>query len=199
MLAIVIVQPWVNPKWMFFDALTAAEFSDDCCHIYYGFISNLGIFLWISTAAIALFSALIFFLNPRLKPFFGFALSSGLLSAWLGLDDAFLLHEVAFPELGVPQLFVLFIYVALAGVYGLISLRVIMSAEFWILVLAAIGVGTSLGLDTLLHSIEDNIVIMEDSAKFFGIFSWFTFHAVTLARIFLTKYSDPAARLNSSG
>jgi len=58
LLAIVILQPWAAPKWMFFDPLTAAEFSDDCCHIYYGFVSNLGVFLWVATAAIALFSAL---------------------------------------------------------------------------------------------------------------------------------------------
>jgi len=114
-------------------------------------------------------------------------LSAGLLSAWLGLDDAFLLHEVAFPELGIPQLIVLSIYVILAGVYGLISLRVIFSSEYWILILAALGVGLSLGLDTVLHSIEDAIVIAEDSAKFFGIFAWFTFHTITLLLIFMSR------------
>jgi len=185
-LAVVIKQPWVDPKWMFFDALTAAEFSDDCCHIYYGFVSNLGIFLWIGTAAVALFSALLFYLNPKLRKFFGFALAAGLLSAWLGLDDAFLLHEVAFPELGVPQTLVLAVYVVLAGIYGLIGLKVIFSTEWWLLVLAALGVGLSLGLDVVLHSIDAGVVIAEDSAKFFGIFNWFLFHTIALGLMFVS-------------
>ncbi len=188
-LFIVIFQPWVAPKWMFFDPLTAAEFSDDCCHIYYGFVSNLGVFLWIGTAAIALFSALLFYLSPTLRPFFGFALAAGLLSALLGLDDAFLLHEVAFPELGIPQSLVLFAYIGLAAIYGLVSLRVILSAEIWILILAVLGMGLSLGIDQILHSIEDSVVVAEDSAKFFGIFAWFVFHVVTLCLIFTSRFN----------
>jgi len=94
LLLAVLAQPWVEPKWMFWDFKTAAEFSDDCCHVYYGFMSNLGIFLWVATAAISLFSALIFFKWKSDKALLRFAVTSGLLSGWLALDDAFLLHEV---------------------------------------------------------------------------------------------------------
>ncbi|WP_284390457.1 hypothetical protein [Algimonas ampicilliniresistens] len=190
-LLIVIGQPWVAPKWMFFDSLTAAEFSDDCCHIYYGFVSNLGIFLWIGTAAIALFSAVLFAMIPQLRRYFGFALSAGILSGWLGLDDAFLLHEVAFPELGVPQIAVLGSYLILALIYGLVSWRTLLSSEFWLLGLAAFGVGTSLAVDVILHSIDDTVIIIEDSAKFMGLFSWFAFHALTYLLILTSSWTTP--------
>ena len=188
LLLVAIGQPWVSPKWLFFDSLTAAEFSEDCCHIYYGFISNLGIFLWIGTAAITLFCAILFWILPHFRPYFGFALSAGLLSGWLGLDDAFLLHEVAFPKLGVPQNAVLASYLILALVYGLVSWRTILSSEFWVLGLAGIGVGASLAIDVILHSIDDNIVVLEDSAKFMGLFAWFAFHAVTCILILTSRH-----------
>lgn len=190
LLSVVILQPFVAPKWMFFDMLTAAEFSDDCCHIYYGFVSNLGIFLWVATSAIALFATYLLWRFGASRGHVTFALSAALLSGWLGLDDAFLLHEVAFPELGVPQTLVLMAYVALGGLYALLSWRVIWSSEFWILFLAGVGVASSLGIDLILHSIDDTIIIIEDSAKFFGIFAWFSYHALTLG-LMLTPQPDP--------
>jgi len=180
LLLAVLAQPWVDPKWMFWDKLTAAEFSDDCCHVYYGFMSNLGIFLWVATAAISLFSALIFFQNKADKALFRFALTSGLFSGWLALDDGFLLHEIVLPKLGIGQNIVLALYVVLALSYILASWRVILSSEFWILALAVLGVSISLGVDVILHSTASNIIIIEDSAKFFGLFLWFAFHATTL-------------------
>ncbi len=180
LLLAVLAQPWVDPKWMFWDMLTAAEFSDDCCHVYYGFVSNLGIFLWVATAAISLFAAVILFQRTIDKALFRFALSSGLFSGWLALDDGFLLHETVLPKLGIGQNIVLAVYVVLALGYILASWRVILSSEFWMLALAVLGVSISLGVDVILHSTASNIIIIEDSAKFFGLFLWFAFHATTL-------------------
>ncbi len=180
LLLAVLAQPWVEPKWMFLDMLTAAEFSDDCCHVYYGFMSNLGIFLWVATAAISLFAAMIFYNWKSDKALFRFALTSGLFSGWLALDDGFLLHETVLPKLGIGQNLVLAIYVLLALSYILSSWRVILSSEYWILALAVFGVSLSLGVDVILHSIDQTVIIIEDSAKFFGLFLWFAFHATTL-------------------
>ena len=183
-LAAAVIQPWIDPKWLFFDFLTAAEFSDDCCHVYYGLLSNIGIFMWVSTSAICLFSALLFFMRTAWSRRTIFALTAGLLSGWLGLDDAFLLHEVVFPKLGIGQTFVVSTYVALTLAYVATSWRLILASEFWILGLAGLGVGTSLLIDQLIHSIDSQIIVYEDSAKFFGIFCWFLFHLVTLTMIF---------------
>lgn len=182
-LVIVIFQPWVEPKWLFFDSLAAAELSDDCCHIYYGLVSNLGIFLWVGTAAIALFSFAILWARTKPNPHFLFVTLAGLLSGLLALDDAFLLHEVAFPELGVPQNIVLFVYLILAIAYGLASWRTFLKSEIWLLAIAAIFLAVSLLVDQVYHSIDDMIVIIEDSAKFLGLSAWFSFHTLTIGLI----------------
>ena len=39
---------------------------------------------------------------------------------------------------------------------------------------------TGLGIDQVLHSVESRAIVMEDSAKFIGIFSWFAFHTLTV-------------------
>lgn len=189
-LLLVSMQPWVNPKWMFLDTVTAAEFSDDCCHVYYGFVSNLGIFLWVATSAVCLFSATIFSQWENTKALFRFAVTAGLFSAWLAMDDAFLLHEIVFPKIGVPQFLVLAVYVLLAFSYIIASWRVVFSSEYWILALGVGAVAISLGVDQFFHSLDPMIVIIEDSAKFFGLFCWFAFHAVTLVVAFQTRTAD---------
>lgn len=197
LLTIVIFQPWVEPKWLFFDSLAAAELSDDCCHIYYGFVSNLGIFLWIGTAAIALFSAIILWARTKPNPHFLFLLLAGLLSGLLALDDAFLLHEVAFPELGVPQNIVLFIYLILAIAYGLASWRTLLSSEIWLLAIASIFLAVSLMVDQVFHSIDDMIVIIEDSAKFLGLSAWFSFHVLTIGLV-LVQNDPPSTKTETA-
>jgi len=182
----VSMQPWVDPKWMFLDTVTAAEFSDDCCHVYYGFVSNLGIFLWVGTAAVCLFCAMIILQWENTKDLLRFAITAGLFSAWLAMDDAFLLHEIVFPKIGVPQFLVLAVYVLLAISYIVASWRVIFSSEYWILGLGVGAVAISLGVDQFFHSLDSVIVIIEDSAKFFGLFCWFAFHVVTLTVAFQT-------------
>lgn len=186
----VSAQPWIDPKWMFLDTVTAAEFSDDCCHVYFGFVSNLGIFLWVATAAICLFAATIILQWDNAKELLKFAVTAGLLSAWLAMDDAFLLHEIVFPKVGIPQFFVLAVYVLLAASYVIASWRVILSSEYWILGLGVGAVAISLGIDQFFHSLEPMIVIIEDSAKFFGLFSWFVFHVVTLTVAFQTRTAN---------
>jgi len=178
-LTIVMIQPWAEPKWMFLDTITAARFSDECCSITYGFISNLGIMIWSATAAICLFSAVVFArMNER--SLLWFALSAGFLNGWLALDDAFLLHENVLPYFGIPQNLVLASYVALALLYAAASWRIILAADYLILFVGGLAVVVSLLVDTVFSSSLPALVYIEDSAKFFGIFSWASFHITTL-------------------
>ena len=112
-LGAVVAQPWVDAKWMFLDPLTAAELSSDCCHSHYGFVSTSGIILWAATAATSLFAAIILFVTRQPGRLILFPLLAGLLTGWLTLDDAFLLHETVLPAFGVPQNAVLAFYVML--------------------------------------------------------------------------------------
>lgn len=102
-LAAVLLQPFAEPKWMFLDTLAAAEYAPDCCHVYYGLVSNLGLLLWSGTAAVCLLAGLVFLSVDRRDPFTLFALSAGLLTGWIAIDDMFLVHEKVLPALGVPQ------------------------------------------------------------------------------------------------
>ncbi len=181
-LAVVIGQPWVEAKWMFLDPLTAAELSGDCCHSYYGFVSTLGIMMWVVTAAVLLFSALLFWCSRRAPGLVLFAVSGGLLTGWLALDDAFLLHETVLPAFGVPQNAVLATYVLLGVSYVAGSWRVILKNDFWILAAGIGALALSIAVDTLFHSLVPAIVDLEDGAKFFGMFCWMSFHVTTAAR-----------------
>ncbi len=178
-LAIVLIQPWAEPKWMFLDTVTAARFSDECCSTSYGFVSNLGIMLWSATAAVCLFAAGIFE-RANARALMWFALSAGLLNGWLALDDAFLLHENVLPYFGIPQNLVLASYVVLALAYAAASWRIILASDYMILLVAGAAVALSLLVDTVFSSLVPSLVYIEDSAKFFGIFSWASFHLTTL-------------------
>ena len=82
LLLVVLVQPVYEPKWMFLDSLTAAQLSGDCCHTYYGFMSNVGIMLWVATSAALLLAAAVLFGVGAMGVEFRFALFGGLLSGW---------------------------------------------------------------------------------------------------------------------
>ncbi len=182
-LAIILVQPWVEPKWMFLDPLTSAEFAPECCPPYFGFVSTLGVMLWTITAAISLFAALIIFISRQNLSLLKFALTAGTLSGLLALDDAFLLHEKVFPAFGFPQNGVMAIYVLLTLAYVLSSWRTIFKFDFWILAFGGFAFAVSLFVDIYFSSLLSYLVYLEDSAKFIGIVCWASFHITTLGRV----------------
>ena len=185
-LTIILLQPWIEPKWMFLDPLTSAEFAPECCPPYFGFVSTLGVMLWTMSAAISLFAALMIFISrqgtSKDMSLVKFALTAGILSGWLALDDAFLLHERVFPALGVPQNAVMAIYVLLTLTYVFASWRTIFRFDFWILMFGGFAFAASLFIDIYFSSLLPYLVYLEDSAKFIGIFCWTSFHITTLGR-----------------
>ena len=198
-LAAVLLQPWVEPKWMFLDPLTSAELSGDCCHAYYGFVSNVGVMAWVATAAVCLFGAAIMSLHGREKPLIWFALSAGLLTGWLSLDDALMLHELVLPSFGVPQNLVLASYVALGLLYAVSSWRIILTSDYVILFVGGAALVLSIAVDTVFHSLLPSLVSLEDSAKFFGICCWASFHITTIAGLMTRPSVDLRNRAGMSG
>jgi len=157
-LAVILLQPWAEPKWMFLDALTAAQLSDQCCETYFGFISNLGIMLWTGTAAVCLFAAALFAIAKQDRSLIMFALTAGVLTGWLALDDAFLVHEVVFPSFGIPQNLVIGAYAALTIAYVLASWRIILESDFWILFIGGAALVVSIFVDTVFASLVPALV-----------------------------------------
>ncbi|NQY38982.1 MAG: hypothetical protein HRT80_02695 [Henriciella sp.] len=185
-LAVVLVlatalQPWVDPRWLYMDAQSVGELSGDCCHIYDGAMSMLGIMLWFGTSAISVLACLVFLYRSDLKGAW-FSAHASLVSAILALDDAFLLHDVAFPNLGIPQ-------AAVIGFIGVLILsylwlqRHFFGAPYrWLLAISLSGFAMSVGIDQVMHSIETFWIVAEDGPKFLGIVTWFLLHLMVLTR-----------------
>lgn len=179
-LAVVLLQPFVEPKWMFLDTLAAAEYAPDCCHVYYGLVSNMGLLLWSGTAAVCLLAGLVFLSVDKKNPFTRLALSAGLLTAWIAVDDMFLVHEKVLPALGVSQMLVVASYMGLAVLYVFTSWRYIFQQQWWMLALGGAALASSILIDQIYHSLDAHLVYLEDSAKFFGIVCWTIFHLLTV-------------------
>lgn len=180
LLSAVFLQPIAEPKWMFLDTLAAAEMAPMCCHVYYGLISNTGLILWIGASAVCLLVGLAFLSHAGSDSFTRFALSAGALSGWIALDDMFLVHEKVMPALGVPQTLVVLSYVGLALLYVATSWRFVLRHHWWLLFLGGGALGVSVFVDLVFHSVAPVFVYLEDSAKFFGIVCWCSFHVLAV-------------------
>ncbi len=169
-LAFVFLQPWAEPAVFLLDPMAVAKDPARCCAFYSGAVSNLGIVLWTSAAAIAFFAAYLC-KAPQNR---AFLFATGAFSAILMIGDLFMLHEEALPGLGAPEPVVLGVYLAGAGAYGLIFFRKILAGRAALALLAAALMAASVIEDQtkILWRIHD---FVEDGAKFAGIYCWFLF------------------------
>lgn len=187
MCALAFAQNKVETRWLFLDTLTAVELSGDCCHVYFGLFSNLGIMIWTAASAVCLFSAICLLKSPRVaKEYAMFASVAGIFTGWLMLDDAFLVHEKVFPAFGIPQTITILIYLALCGLYVWNFQKLLRDTRYGLLLLALGFLGASVLIDQIFHSVDDTTVVFEDTCKFVGISCWAAFHTDTML-IFLNK------------
>lgn len=127
-----------------------------------GLISNIGIFVLLSAGAISIFS---FFQNKKSK---FLLLWVGLFSAFLAMDDFFMLHEDIIPrKLGIPEIFV---YAS----YGFFVMTIIIAFFGDIAGKRHIGLYTSVILlaFSVIVDITIDSVVAEDTLKFLGIVLW---------------------------
>ncbi|MEM9331337.1 MAG: hypothetical protein AAGA53_08415 [Pseudomonadota bacterium] len=186
-------QDAVDPRLLLLDPMIAAEVSGDCCQTYYGFFSTLGVIFWMFTTAICGFAALILFAVSAARWRLIFALFAFGFTGWLGFDDAFLFHENIAPKIGMPQELVLLVYCALAAGYTLAGWRIIRRCDWQLFIAAGACLAASLGIDTILHSTDPGVVILEDGSKFAGIVFWFSFHLSAMRQILLEEIKGGVA------
>ncbi len=181
----VFLQPWVEPAALLLDPMAIARDPARCCAFYSGAVSNLGVVLWAAAAAVAAFAAWLV-RDPREGRFF---VATAALTAVLMVDDLFMLHEEALPDLGVPEPVVYGVYLAMAGVYGLVYFRKILSARAALAIMAALAMAASVIEDQtkLLWPIHG---FVEDGAKLGGIYCWLLFTALR-ARDAITDAGRP--------
>lgn len=182
-------QPFVEKRWLFLDPVTSIELSGECCSVYFGLFSNIGVLAWTSASAICLFAFFLLMVHtqkPGVKAAFAFI--AALLSGWFALDDAFLLHEKVLPALGMPQEAVIAVYVASGIFYCVFALRLARFIDVYFLLVALGFLAASVGIDQFFHSVSNETVFFEDSAKFIGIVCWAAFHAECMFNFLAAKF-----------
>ena len=143
--------------------------------VYFGLVSNLGVIFWMATASVCLFSVTVLTVvrgNGRQRRFLLFA---GIVTLVLGLDDFFLLHELATflssSNRGEHVFFGVYILAILAFVWRYRDL--ILQTDYLVLFFACTLFGLSIVVDEVLviHPRGLNH-LLEDGFKFVGIATW---------------------------
>lgn len=135
---------------------------------YVGALSNLGVLAFAVGAAVAGLAATL--VVGRRRTMFA---SAAVLTAAMLADDLFLLHDVVYPRLGIPEVVVQVGY--LAAIAAIVALA---RAELGPVAVVGIGLtlacwAISVGMDTVLNNHPLNLdQLVEDGAKFVGILVW---------------------------
>jgi len=169
-----------GPPWLF----TRDPAAIHVANLLLGALSNLGAVLWSAAASIALFAAALLrgAHASELRAYLAYA---GLLTAWLLLDDLYMLHERVLPDmLGVPQRLVFAIYVALTIALFVRFRRIVATTDHRLLALAITCFAVSIASDQGPGSWHrwPWLAFIEDGAKLLGIASWLAYFVSTAAR-----------------
>ena len=137
---------------------------------YIGLFSNLGIIGWLAGGVTWILHA--FLLGTLQRPRAQFSFWAGICTFGLMIDDAMMLHDELFPHvLHIPEKLVLLVYAGSAMLFLFYWGRYILSHDFVLCALAAIGLVGSLAADFILPFSEMELVF-EDGLKFAGIVFW---------------------------
>lgn len=152
-------------------------------HPVAGVLSNVGVVIWCSSAAISLFVAFVLRGTGRGRDA-GLLLGAGILTAVLALDDFFLIHDFWAREyLGIPERLTYGILGAWTLAHLLAFRREILASEYAVLATALALFAVSVAIDAALEpwllslGLDRWVVLVEDGAKFLGIVAWSVYHA----------------------
>lgn len=186
-------QPFVDPADLLRDPLAVAELRQpECCKIYYGAVSSLGVLIMMSAAAICLFAALLS-LSRQNNTAARMLAMAGLFTAWIALDDLFLVHENVLPAFGIPELVTYGMFAAYGLVYVALFWREILRHNFILFGIAGCFLATSVLIDFVFHNDSVVRLMVEDGSKLVGICAWAGFH-VMAAWNMLQNADDDTAR-----
>ena len=101
---------------------------------------------------------------------------SGLLTLYLGLDDALLLHERILPEIfGINEHFLYVIYAGTVFLYIFKFYPIILKTDYVLMVIALSFFALSLIIDITHPFTRNGRFFFEDGSKFIGLVSWFLY------------------------
>lgn len=146
-------------------------------HPITGVVSNVGVLTWAVGAAVSLFTAVVLLRRGDERPFALFLLTAGLLTAWLLLDDFFLLHEIILPHyLGLTERPLFLIYGTLGLGWFFLFRNEIRQTDFLLLLSGVFFFGASILIDGFQENVQAVVgewrILLEDGFKFIGIFGW---------------------------
>ncbi len=157
---------WVLAK----DPASVEEFPS-----YVGMLSNWDVVLWIITATICLFSAIILKQQKASNAVFRFLAVSGTLSLLLGIDDLYMLHERVFPKIfHVSETFFYLLYFFAFAVYLAYFAAQILEYDYLLLMASFLFFATSRQLFISIPYFNQ-FNTTGDMLKYFGIVFWLAF------------------------
>lgn len=156
---------------------------------YIGMLSNWDVILWVMTAAICLFGAVILKKQNVPKDTLRFIAVSGLLSLVLGIDDLFLFHDRLLPKmLHAPEAFFYLIYFFVFLVYLIFFTSKIMKYEYLLFWASFLLLVISRRILVIIPFFN-KFMTTGDMLKYFGIVFW-------LAFFYRTVLHEVSARIN---
>jgi hypothetical protein len=149
--------------------------------IYNGLFSQIGLFFWMAGATICLFGVVLLAGRKADRNLRWFLVVSGLITLYLGLDDAFLFHDYAFfVYLHLSEVVVYGLYLLLFAGYLVGFAKTILRTDYLLLGIALAFLGFSMVTDALEipFFFEE---LFEEGAKFAGIVSWMVYFGSVVA------------------
>jgi hypothetical protein len=146
-----------------------------------GLVASLESLLWVGTAAICLFTALMIHVAQGERSRARLLLAAGLVTLWLGLDDVFTIHGQVLPSLGVPVAAAKGAYLAIGALYLLAAWRAILPNRPTLLLAAVVLFEASLRAELLVPGMPARL-FAEAGLRFLAVAFWAGFHVAAAAR-----------------
>jgi len=109
---------------------------------YTGLVSNIGVLLWTSCAALCLFTASMLKRQTVHVHWVSFLVYAGLLTAFLCLDDFFMFHDRIIPDFfNLSEKYLFAIYGIVTGDFLIRHRKLILKTEYLFLMLALVFLG----------------------------------------------------------
>ena len=138
-------------------------------------LSNWSVILWITTAVICLFGAVILKKQNTPKDTLRFIIGSGLLSLFLGIDDLYRLHDKIFPRMfHAPESFFYLLYFFTFLIYLMFFTTQILKYDYLLFGAAFFLLVISRRIAVIIPFF-DQFMTTGDMLKYFGIVFWLAF------------------------
>lgn len=157
---------------------------------YTGVLSDVGVLVWTAAVVAAIGGAWV--AGQTGRPSAARFLSAGAAATTVLLaDDLLRLHSSVLPQTGMSKLTAQLLIVAPAALWLAAFADDIKRTRWLVLGAGLVGLGVSLGVDTVIHGASDTAILAEDGAKLLGILAWAQY--LMLTTIDITRSTIRAA------